>query len=482
MTTYGLTPSGFKLKRYIDIMNDIQTKLNIPLVDADGEVSSGIGQLIQPFALNLSEAWEVLQDQFRNQDPNNAEDIHLDNVLALNNMERLSALQSKAIIGVHHVDNVSSDPTFAIDQDFLIESNADSERFIPEADTSLTNENVSLMYFQILSLVDSTVYGVVINGIEYTATYTLGQSLNDIIQSIVDDINGAGINIVGTNIASEKGFSVASTDVTFTITPYTNDTTMLYPINYISVNSGTINSFAGTLTEIVTPIAEIDFVYNLQDGTPGRNIEEDGEARIRREIEKSTANGGSLPNIISYLRRTVPGIISISGRENKKDIIVDGLDPHSIELTIQGGDLQEIGEALYIATCGGIDTQGNTTITILDTEGLPLDLYIVRPEVVYGWINIEINTFDAEENLPSNWQEEIKEKCLEIGKTFDTGKDVYGQIFSPAPLSVEGIAEVTVTVDVTENPGDTPVYENVAIVPSTQLAIFDNDRINIVTP
>lgn len=99
MTTpeYGVTPQGFKAMRLEEVRDLLEDLFIAEFGDVNLQAQSVIGQLIGIFSKVLADDWENLQDVYLSQYPNSASGVSLDNVVQLNGLTRLPALQTSVI-------------------------------------------------------------------------------------------------------------------------------------------------------------------------------------------------------------------------------------------------------------------------------------------------------------------------------------------------------------------------------------------------
>ena len=96
MTTYGITPAGFVIKRQADIIAELQARFRVTFGNTVNLDPRGLfGQLIGIFSEREALEWELMQAVYASQFPSGAEGVSVDNILAMSNMTRLSATPSR---------------------------------------------------------------------------------------------------------------------------------------------------------------------------------------------------------------------------------------------------------------------------------------------------------------------------------------------------------------------------------------------------
>ncbi|MCP4482084.1 MAG: hypothetical protein GY817_04695 [bacterium] len=98
MSNFGITESGFILKRLIDIKEEKEKKIKALLGEAiDVSENSILGQIIGVVSEADALIWELMQDVYLSQYPDSAEGINLDRVATLSGRKRLEAVKSTVI-------------------------------------------------------------------------------------------------------------------------------------------------------------------------------------------------------------------------------------------------------------------------------------------------------------------------------------------------------------------------------------------------
>jgi len=249
-----------------------------------------------------------------------------------------------------------------------------------------------------------------------------------------------------------------------------------------AVTAGPVPAVAGTVTTIFTPVQYWTAVNNAADGTIGRAVESDAEARIRRG---TSLQRGTTPNAIAnYILDNVENVTAANGTENATDVTDEnGVPPHSYHFIVSGGTDQAVADAIWLKKSGGIRTYGNTSATVTDENGDTHTIYFSRPVNKYVWVRITIGRYYTEEAFPSDGSDEIKAAVVAYGAALGMGKDLIVQRWQIPVYSVPGIGEITVEHAITDAPGDSPSYSsaNLAIGP-TSIAAMATARVTVNLP
>jgi hypothetical protein len=141
----------------------------------------------------------------------------------------------------------------------------------------------------------------------------------------------------------------------------------------------------GELTKIAQLAPGWDAITNLGAATTGSATENRTEYERRRQ-DSVAINSKGTPAAIRAAMWSIDGVLDVFVYDNYANAIVNygstnyPLAPHSVYVGVVGGDLQDIGDALLSRKDLGCDMNGNTSITVQDTEGLsyPYPTYVYK--------------------------------------------------------------------------------------------------------
>lgn len=469
--SFGITPEGFNLKRLSDILSDIEEKERSFFGTIDVSGDSVFGQLNGTFANQCSDLWEQTQKAYNASSPALASDITLDYNVLLNGIERLQSLPTLVEVGLHGTNGT------IVTAGTQISSTVDGEVYQLRGDTTITLTSQSKVFVKVDTVVDSTVYTITINGTDvYQYTSSSSATADEIAQGLRDDIAGDSGAVVTATKYINGVIEIVGNSAPFDIAYDSN--LIHYSIGeFESVNNGEILAIANTLTVIETPLTGLDDVNNFDDGTKGRGIETDPELRLRREESLQIIGAATLPAMIARMLNEVDEVVTVAGYTNRENITVAGRPPHSVEMVVQGGDDQDILDKLWEIIGGGIDTYGNTSGTIVDSNGDVQTLYFSRPVPKYAWM-IATLTLYSEETFPTDGATQVKNQILEYGESLGIGKDIIPDRFKGPIYEVPGILGITLQVAITTLPTDTPSYVSTPIsIDADELSIWELSRI-----
>jgi hypothetical protein len=152
----------------------------------------------------------------------------------------------------------------------------------------------------------------------------------------------------------------------------------------------------------------------------------------------------------------------------------DGVPPHAIEALVQGGDDQDIFDALLANVAAGIVTTGTESGTATDSEGTEHALAFSRPEEVPIYIDVFV-TKDPD-TYPADGDTQIKEKIVEWGDAQATGKNVVASAISAQAFQIDGVLDVTL---VEIGTAAAPTTSTTITISLRQLATYDTSRITV---
>lgn len=243
---------------------------------------------------------------------------------------------------------------------------------------------------------------------------------------------------------------------------------------------------AGTITVIATPVNGWLAVTNPEDAAEGHEIETDVQLRIRREVELSRPGTSPVPAIAADLSDVevdgVKVVRSVFVEENTSAYYDDlRRAPHTVEAIVQftpglaGEDLdnarQALAEQLWRSKAGGIDTHGDHSAVVVDSNSQSHTLRWTEPEEIEIWVDVLLKVDDA----TFAGTDAVIAAILAYGDTLALGADVLRAKIICALIDVPGVLDVTEVKLGKSATSKRP--ENVVIGPR-ELAVFDSSRIS----
>lgn len=224
-----------------------------------------------------------------------------------------------------------------------------------------------------------------------------------------------------------------------------NQTTINFTIDQIT----TMNLLANTIRSH----NEVESV--VVTGINNRTLEIQAEEASQIEIGFSISGGVSQP---SY---------SLSG----------GMPAKSFETIVEGGSDQAVALKIWQTKPAGIQTWGNQTVIINDSQGNHQAIQFTRGTPVYIWVQTTL-TLNPQETFPSNGQQLVSNAILEYGNSLGVGIDVFIQRVQAQIVLIQGVSSATVQLARTSSPGNTPSYASLDIdIGSNEVSEWDLSRI-----
>jgi len=486
MAEYGITPTGFRAKRLVDILAEIEASNRESFGDSINLIpSSVLGQINGTQAERESLLWELAEAIYNSQYPLTAEGTTLDNVVSITGITRQPGVKSQAtiqlfgtigtIVTVGSVFSVLNEPTsrFVLGSSVTLVAGSDSIWDLTFDNTPDVGE-FKLQYKGVKTI--AIPFGAVALDVE--------NALNGL--SSLSSVTVAGDFSTGFTITGENG--ELFTDILVTDDTLANGVTAS---NGAIINTtpgiegasaiveaediGGITAPSGSLTVIENPISGLDSVVNQLDAVVGRDLESDADLKLRREESLQRAGAGTLGAIVSILA-DLDGVTAVVGFENITFLIdIDGRPPKSFEIVIDGGDLPEIADLIWETKPAGIETFGSLSEPITDSQGFPQVVKFSRPTDVDIYCEIDL-TVDAD--FPANGLIIAEDAIIAYGNGLGIGKDI---IVTPqlvcALNSITGITGITVRIGKTVSP---TLGNNIAIAPN-EVSRWDSSRTTVIT-
>lgn len=497
MTAYGLTDTGFIKKRQPEIKSELETEFRTLYGPGVNLLPTSIfGQIVGIFSEREALLWELLEDLYNSNFPDTASGVSLDNAVALTGTTRLPATYSSVTARVFGTLGtlIPANSIFSV-------VGVPASRFIALQSGTVHGGTNEVQTISFSATPASGAWQITFDG-QATASLAFNAN-NGAIQSALNALsNLSGVLVTGSyaaGIAIEfAGADGEQDQPLITISANTLQDGSLSPVTvtpaetqkgylpFIDLecraeNTGAIAAASGTLTVIETPLFGMDAVTNLLDAVVGRNRENDAELRLRR-IESLQRAGTSTVNGIVTTIRQIIGVDTAFIFENNTDAIDgDGRPPHSYEVFVQGGTNQDIFDTIWETKPAGIQTFGNISGTVIDSQGFLQTVKFSRPNGVLIYLGIElvVNTDPSEPGgvYPANGDDLVRDAILAYGAGFEIGQDVVLPRFYTPINTIPGIVEVVVKAGLAPAPSGT---SNLPIN-GTGYARFDASRTSVVS-
>lgn len=438
----GITSTGFEVKRLGPIQQDrFNSARNYFGSNIDTSENSVMGRALRVGSPAEADLWELAEAVFNSFNPDFAEGVSLDRVVAYAGYTRHAAAPSKATL------LVTGDYLSKVPQASLISSSATSNRFLTDTPVIFDNENVSAFTFTPI-VVEEAVYSVNIGPEVYSYTAVAGDTLATIATGLRDSISSNQRYIA--SVVNDDDVQVDLADINLPVTATISSNLAFRKISKIVTSSseeaGPISQPAGTLDTIGTPVIGWTSVTNPVAAAEGRFRETDSELRARFKNSKELNARGTVGAIYSNLRDLV-GVEDVEVYENYTMFDdVNGLPPKSFTAVVVGGNSQDIGDTIWNTKPTGIESYGNTPVTVFDRVGLPHTVSFTRPVLVDVYIEITISQSEGG-TIAANTESLIKEALIAYFEAnYSVGDNViYSRLYGPI-TSAEGYQVDSLTI------------------------------------
>ena len=285
----GLTNQGLDIKRLGQIREDLRKEAITIFNDlvVEGEIldtssASTLGRLIGLVTPSEADLWEAIQQVYLAFDPNSAEGIALDNLVALSGIVRRGATSSTARMLFKGDYNVT------IPAGSLVSSSYTNNRFEVPSEVVLDQNGAIGFVVQVQTIQNSSDYTIVYNdgtnSVNLTYTSSASATESEILSGLAAVVNNNYGSIL-TATAVGSTLEIASDDLV-TQNNYSISSNLFYTkvtkgLSVICTTQGPIEQATGTIDTIATPIFGWDSVEQFEPATVGSLRETDAQLRQR---------------------------------------------------------------------------------------------------------------------------------------------------------------------------------------------------------
>lgn len=472
---YGVTPTGFVRKRLDTILKEYQTDISDRLGrEIATQTESAFGILIGILAERDAEQWEEAEKIYYAMYPGSAEDINLDNAVQYAGVKRKRERQTRLDVTCYGVDQTK------ITIGSIIK---DTQNNLYRLETHGFIDHGNASYAQIsASLVTDHDFYISLDGKLYRYTATSGDSPDSIASSLAELINGdvwqaepKGNFIIIQSQDHKGGHNIEiSGNLSFVEVGSI--------LRFKAEEYGSISPQTGTVREIVTRTTGWNKIANLIDPIEGR-LEESNIQLRQSYLRRVSAQGSAMVEAIEgKLLEKVANIRIAKVYENDKDYIdADGLPAHSIEVVVDGGEVEEIANVIWQTRTGGIEMVGRVVVNILDSRGNSREIRFNRPSEKNVWLRICI-TKNPEEVFTADLPDRIRALVVTESANLNVGQDVVLQkLYGPIYKNTTGIGMVDIKGTLSENlPADDDYGSGILVIGKKEIAVFDSSRIEVM--
>lgn len=479
----GLSAAGLEILRLPDVLaenrlraEDIFSDLVAPGDTVDTSEISTLGRMIGVVAPAQAAIWEALQQINNSFNPNTAVGFALDNLVALSGISRFQ--QAATTAQVLLTGSVNTLITSAA----KVSSLSTQRIFSILSPVSLTPQQCSGISVEVVNVLDST---------DYTVSYSQDNT------SFVDITINSGIGATAASILADLKAEFDSTvgglfTTTATTTTLTVNRTDPFQIVYFEVSAnmtitkvsklgvavsdtiGDMPQAANTITSISIPVLGWDSVTNPLAAVPGRFEETDEELRERFRNSKFVQAANIIESLIDALRN-VEGVTDVIVYENDTDVTdLLGVPRKSFMPIVLGGLTTSVAQAIWENKPTGILSFGDTTVNILDSQGIPHAISFRRPTSIPIYVSVSISDGGG---MPGDAVAQIKQNILnDVAERYLVGDDViYSRFYTPVN-QVPGHYVNSLTIGT----APAPVGTSNIVIDFDEIATFEIDNIDVV--
>lgn len=178
---------------------------------------------------------------------------------------------------------------------------------------------------------------------------------------------------------------------------------------------------AGAIRTIATPTRGWQSVTNEKPAIVGIPVERDSQLRERQAVSTAKPSRSIWEGVIGSIL-DLEGVKRVSGIRNNDDAPTrEGVPGHSIALIVDGGDVTEIAETIFMKGGEGTGTHGDITTTILDKYEFPQTVRFSRPKTVNVHVTIKVKPSDT---YVTSVEDVIKERIVSYISKLRIGEGV----------------------------------------------------------
>lgn len=195
---------------------------------------------------------------------------------------------------------------------------------------------------------------------------------------------------------------------------------------------GAVPASANTINKIYTPLRGWQTVNNPAPATLGVAVEDDAELRERQTFSTALPSLSVFDGTIGAVK-AVSGVIDVRGYENDSGSTDgNGIPAHSISIVAEGGDDDDIANAIAVKKTPGTGTYGTTSVVTTDMYGVPNTINFYRPTLVPITVVVNITTLTG---FSTGTSDLIKAAIAAYITAIDIGNDVlFTKLYVPANL------------------------------------------------
>lgn len=158
---------------------------------------------------------------------------------------------------------------------------------------------------------------------------------------------------------------------------------------------GFVTAAENTITTIFTPTLGWQSVNNADAATPGSAVESDANLRLRQQLSVANPSVTVLDGTRGAVAN-VTGVTKSKVYENDTETTdANNLPAHSICAVVAGGSDEDIANAINLHKTPGTKTDGDETVLVYDSRGMPLNIHFQRADPATIGVEITLTKGDG---------------------------------------------------------------------------------------
>lgn len=480
---YGVTDKGFILKRLDTIIEEVHAELTEGFgFDTRLQDSSFLGVLVTSFCGQIADLWETAQDSYYAKYPATATGLSLDHAVQFGGITR--AAKRRSCYPLH----CTGDDSTVVSKETLVSTATNPEiQLYAAQEFVITREEFNQVLIKVAVAESGSVYSVTINGDQYSYSSDSEDEIT-ILEGIRKAIVNADYYVEVKNI--EDGAVLVINDAetyrknTLLLSDNLTTKSVTTIANFYTMDYGKITIPKGIVTKMINNVPGFNAVTNMLEPLYGRDDETDIELRQSYAKKSALRSNTMIDSIVAELTSNVANVETASGYENDTDYIDKyGRPPHSVEIVVEGGDKNDIANAILKKKAGGIQTYGSICINVLGKYGDLIPIHFNRPEYMYVWLRIVLT--GNKDELPVAYPTIVQTSVMERVKNMVAGDSLLTQVLYEGIYStVAGLEYIDIYVAYSNNRSYVPLpeefkKENVNVA-QRQKVLLDATRIEVV--
>ena len=448
----SLTSEGLVIDRQPIILQDLKDNAKIDINPnisiRDDEV---LGQEYNIISLLIARQQELIEATNNSFDPYKAEGTHLDDIGTLKGVPRQPS--AKSFTSTQHFTEVNG---YNIPAGSILSNPLTFDRFLTTDVITLSNLTCVGVEYSIDSVLNSTLYQVNVNDTGYTYTSDVDATALEIVTGLKASIDATTPTLFTATLDTNNLVinSVDSTAIKVTFEAYLTTVSVTGVGRVDAEVAGAINAPSNSITTMVTSSSVV--TTNPASYVIGRARELDEDYRLRI-LNTNNTSGKATVEAIQDDTSLVSGVTTSRVIENATSTVdVSGRPAHSFETIVQGGEDVDVGDAIWVAKPAGIESHGNTPVSVTDKYGNPQTVELTRPTTINLAFDIDY-TKHTETAFPADGESLIIAKVVAKTNALSLGEDTIPVAYFGDIIAEVGYLEnLVVRVQQITNQGDTP--------------------------